>query len=203
MSCYYEISREFELDELIPIGQAFKNTNIMLLTEDKELAQKGEVGEICIRGTSLTLGYYKDFEKTNEAFIQNPLNTNYPELIYCTGDLGKYNEQGELTFISRKDNQVKHMGHRIELGEIEIIINMLDKVQNACCLFDDKKKKIMLFYTGDVSKADVSIYLRKKLPRYMVPNSIKQLETMPYTTNGKINRNEIKEKYIKKQEREC
>ena len=203
MSCYYEISREFELDELIPIGQAFKNTNIMLLTEDKELAQKGEVGEICIRGTSLTLGYYKDFEKTNEAFIQNPLNTNYPELIYCTGDLGKYNEQGELTFISRKDNQVKHMGHRIELGEIEIIINMLDKVQNACCLFDDKKKKIMLFYTGDVSKADVSIYLRKKLPRYMVPNSIKQLDTMPYTTNGKINRNEIKEKYIKKQEREC
>ncbi len=198
MSCYYEVTKDFELDELIPVGQAFKNTDLILLTEDKELAKEGEVGEICIRGTPLTLGYYNDFDKTNEVFIQNPLNKHYPELIYCTGDLGKYNEDGELVFISRKDNQIKHMGHRIELGEIEIVINMLEGIQSACCLFDNKRKKIILFYVGQPDKAEVSTYLKEKLPRYMVPNQIHQLDNMPYTTNGKINRNYLKENYIKK-----
>lgn len=198
MSCYYEVVKDFELDELIPIGQPFKNTDILLLTEDRKLAKKGEVGEICIRGTPLTLGYYNDFEKTGEVFIQNPLNKYYPELIYCTGDLGKYNEEGDLVFISRKDNQIKHMGHRIELGEIEIVINMLEGIQSACCLFDNNKKKILLFYVGRPDKASVSSYLKDKLPRYMVPNQIYKLENMPYTTNGKVNRNYLKENYITK-----
>lgn len=196
MSCYYEVTKDYELDELIPIGQAFSNTDIILLTEEKTVAKKGETGEICIRGTPLTLGYYNDFNKTNEVFIQNPLNNNYPELIYCTGDLAKYNDEGQLVFISRKDNQIKHMGHRIELGEIEIVINMLDKIQSACCLFDNVKKKIVLFYVGEVDKAQVSKYLKDKLPRYMVANSIYQLDSMPYTTNGKVNRNYLKENYI-------
>jgi amino acid adenylation domain-containing protein len=198
MSCYYEVNREFELDETIPVGKPFYNTEILLINDKQEIAKEDEVGEICIRGTGLTLGYYNDFDKTREVFIQNPLNPHYPELIYCTGDLGKYNEFGELLFISRKDNQIKHMGHRIELGEIEIVINMMDKIQSACCLFDENKKKILLFYAGDVSKGDVAIYLKEKLPRYMVPNVIHPLEMMPLTTNGKINRNYLKEKYIKK-----
>ena len=125
MSCYYEVDRDFELDEAIPIGRPFKNTDIILLNEKDKLAEQGEVGEICIRGTSLTLGYYKNFEKTAEAFVQNPLNDAYPELIYRTGDLGKYNDRGELIFVSRKDNQIKHMGHRIELGEIEVVANSI------------------------------------------------------------------------------
>ncbi|NLJ90035.1 MAG: amino acid adenylation domain-containing protein, partial [Clostridiales bacterium] len=118
--------------------------------------------------------------------------------IYCTGDLGKYNEEGDLVFISRKDNQIKHMGHRIELGEIEIVINMLEGIQSACCLFDNNKKKILLFYVGRPDKASVSSYLKDKLPRYMVPNQIYKLENMPYTTNGKVNRNYLKENYITK-----
>lgn len=196
MSCYYEVKKDFELDETIPIGQAFKNTDILLLDEDKKIAKKGEVGEICIRGTPLTLGYYNDFEKTNEVFIQNPLNKHYPELIYCTGDLAKYNEEDELIFISRIDNQVKHMGHRIEIGEIEVALNVLDEVQSACCLYDDKKKRIVLFYVGDIEKAEVSSYLKDKLPRYMVPGTIHQLDTMPYTSNGKVDRNYLRRKYI-------
>ncbi len=75
-------------------------------------------------GLAVTLGYYHNPEKTREAFVQNPLNDAYPEIIYRTGDLGRYNEQGELIFISRKDYQIKHMGHRIELGEIEAIVNL-------------------------------------------------------------------------------
>lgn len=195
MSCYYEVNRDFELDEMIPIGRAFQNTEIILLDEDKQIPVQGEIGEICIRGTSLTLGYYKNFDKTKEVFIQNPKNELYPELIYCTGDLGKYNELGELLFVSRKDNQIKHMGHRIELGEIEIVANMMDEMKSACCIFDERKKKIVLYYVGEISTARVASYLKGKLPRYMIPNVIEALEEMPLTANGKINRVFLKEKY--------
>ena len=122
MSCYYKVNREFEDGDAIPIGRPFDNTEILLLDEDRPVAE-GEVGEICIRGTALTLGYYNDPVRTAEVFVQNPLNTHYPELIYRTGDLAKYNEYGELVFVSRKDYQIKHMGHRIELGEIEANVN--------------------------------------------------------------------------------
>jgi amino acid adenylation domain-containing protein len=198
MSCYYEVNRDFELEEAIPIGRPFKNTEIILLNDKKEIPKLGEVGEICIRGTSLTLGYYNNFEKTNEVFIQNPSNKVYPELIYCTGDLGRYNEYGELMFVSRKDNQIKHMGHRIELGEIEIVANMMEEIKSACCIFDQNKKKIVLYYVGSVTLAKVAGYLKEKLPRYMIPNVIEALDNMPLTSNGKINRVFLKEKYNNK-----
>jgi D-alanine--poly(phosphoribitol) ligase subunit 1 len=195
MSCYYIVDREFALDEAIPIGRPFKNTEILLLTDDNKLAEKGEQGEICIRGTSLTLGYYNDFERTSEVFVQNPLNTIYPELIYRTGDIGKYNDKGELMFVSRKDYQIKHMGHRIELGEIEMVMNQMDGIQSAACIFDNDKKKIIMYYVGDVTKADAINYCRDKLPRYMVPNLVEKLDVMPLTSNGKINRLALKEMY--------
>ena len=193
--CYYEVDREFSLDESMPIGRPFKNTEIILLDENNKEPAPGEQGEICVRGTSLTLGYYRNPEKTSEAFVQNPLNDLYPELIYRTGDLGKYNERGELVFLSRKDFQIKHMGHRIELGEIEVIVNMHPQVDIACCIFDNEKKKIVLYYVGNVDVKDMAGYIKEKLPRYMVPNVIKQLPQMPLTPNGKINRNLLKQQY--------
>ncbi len=198
MSCYYEVDREFALDEMIPIGRPFKNKEILLLDEDNRIPKQGEEGEICIRGTGLTLGYYNNFEKTNEAFVQNPLNRCYPELIYRTGDIGRYNDRGELMFVSRKDNQIKHMGHRIELGEIESAVNQMEEVKSACAIFDLVKKKIILYYVGEVTKAQVALYLKEKLPRYMIPNIIEGLEDMPLTANGKINRVLLKEKYNNK-----
>ncbi len=198
MSCYYEVNREFALDEMIPVGGPFRNTEIILLDENNKHPADGEAGEICIRGTSLTLGYYQNFEKTNEVFVQNPLNTCYPELIYCTGDLGKYNEYGELVFVSRKDNQIKHMGHRIELGEIEVVTNMHPEIKSACCIFDDTKKKIVLYYVGDITTAALAEFLKEKLPRYMVPNVMEAIPIMPLTPNGKIDRVSLKEKYQKK-----
>ncbi len=198
MSCYYEVNREFELNEMIPIGRPFQNTEILLLDENNQIPEKGEAGEICIRGTSLTLGYYKNFEKTNEVFVQNPLNTSYPELIYRTGDLGRYNEYGELVFVSRKDNQIKHMGHRIELGEIEVVTNMHPEIKSACCIFDDTKKKIVLYYVGDITTAVLADFLKQKLPRYMVPNVMEAIPVMPLTSNGKIDRVLLKSNYYKK-----
>lgn len=194
MCCYFKVERDFKEDEVLPIGGPFKNTEIILLNNENKIPAIGELGEICVRGTSLTLGYYKAFEKTNEVFVQNPLNDAYPELIYRTGDLGKYNERGELMFVSRKDYQIKHMGHRIELGEIEVNVNMIENVKSACCIYDKEKEKIVLYYVGDVSTKDIAASLKKRLPRYMIPNYIEALETMPLTANGKINRVLLKER---------
>ncbi len=194
MCCYYEVNREFGLNDVIPIGKPFRNTDIILLREDGLRAQKGETGEICIRGTSLTMGYYNDPERTSECFVQNPLNSHYPELIYKTGDLGKYNEFGELEFISRKDSQIKHMGYRIELGEIEANVTGIDGVEMAACVYDADAGKIILYYTGNVSKAQLTADLRKRLPGYMMPNVIEKPENMPLTGNGKIDRNRLQKR---------
>ena len=196
MSCYYEVKRDFALDEAIPIGRPFHNTEILLLDENDKPAAPGEVGEICIRGTAVTLGYYNDPQRTAEAFVQNPLNRAYPELIYRTGDLARYDEEGELIFLSRKDYQIKHMGHRIELGEIELIANMMPQVSQCCCVFDNEKKKITLFYVGEAQPAEVVAYAREKLPRYMVPNSVRRLERLPQTPNGKIDRKGLQEQAL-------
>ena len=198
MCCYYKVERDFAPEEAIPIGRPFQNTEILLLNEKNERAGQGETGEICIRGTSLTLGYYNNFEKTNEVFVQNPLNTAYPELIYRTGDLGRYNERGELMFVSRKDYQIKHMGHRIELGEIEANANMLEGVRLSGCIYDEVKGRIVLYYVGTMEEKELAVALRDKLPRYMVPNRMVRLEQMPLTANGKIDRKTLKQSYQNK-----
>ena len=195
MCCYYHVNRDFEDNEPIPIGRPFNNCEILLLTEDGKLAENGSEGEICIRGTAVTLGYYNDFDRTSKAFVQNPLNTAYPEVIYKTGDIGKLNSRGELIFVSRRDYQIKHMGHRIELGEIEVSANMTDAVKMAACIYDKTKGKIVLFYVGDCDEKQLTAALKERLPRYMIPNRILRLEEMPLTANGKLNRVKLAENY--------
>lgn len=199
--CYYHVDREFAPDEAIPIGRPFKNTDVMLLTDQNTLAAPGEQGEICIRGTAVSLGYINDPERTASAFVQNPLNHAYPELIYRTGDIGRRNENGDLVFVSRKDFQIKHMGHRIELGEIEANVNMIDTIKSAGCIYDNEKGKIVLFYVGDITEKELMQDLKQKLQRYMLPNTIKQLEAMPLTATGKINRVLLKENYMKERKK--
>lgn len=195
--CYYIVDREFAPGDVIPAGKPFRNTDILLLNDRNEEAAPGESGEICIRGTSLSPGYYNAPEKTAEVFVQNPLNPFYPELIYRTGDMGRWNERGELEFISRRDYQIKHMGHRIELGEIEANVNLLDGVRMTGCIYDKEKNKIVLCYVGDMDERHLAAALKEKLPRYMFPNRIIRLEQMPFTLNGKIDRVALKEMYEK------
>ncbi len=193
MSCYWPV-RDLAPDEPIPVGYPFNNTRILLLTDDGKEAAPGEVGEIHMQGTCVTLGYYGNPEKTSEAFIQNPLNPYYPELIYRTGDLGRYNEHGELVFISRRDAQIKHMGHRIELGEIEAAAASVEGVGQCCCVYDNQGKRIALYYVGDVQPTDMQKALRDKLPRYMLPAICKDLTAMPRTPNGKLDRKGLRER---------
>ena len=188
MSCFYHVERQFGPDEVIPVGRPFPNTGILLLTDDGREAAPGQVGEICIKGTCLTMGYYRMPEKTAECFVQNPLNDAYPELIYRTGDLGCYNERGELVFVSRKDYQIKHMGHRIELQEIEVVASMHPQVASCCAVYHAEKDKIVLYYAGGADLGELSLFLKEKLPRYMIPNRMEPMDMLPLTPNGKIDR---------------
>ena len=193
MSCYWP-ARDLAPDEPIPVGKPFRNTDLILLTDDGRRAALGEEGEICLRGTCVTLGYYANPEKTAEAFVQNPLNPHYPEVIYRTGDMGRINDRGELVFISRRDAQIKHMGHRIELGEIEAAAASADGVRAACCVYDAPGKRICLYYVGETDEAALSSALRSALPRYMLPAFCERLSAMPLTPNGKLDRKGLRER---------
>lgn len=196
---YYILDKAFSDTEIIPIGKPFVNEKVFLLDEDNTLITQPNIqGELCVSGTCLALGYYNNKERTDEAFVQNPLNSYYNEIIYRTGDLAKYDESGNLIYIGRKDFQIKHMGHRIELGEIEISAMSIDGVSRACCLYDSEKKRIILFYTGNIEKSNITKQLRLKLPPFMIPSTVKQIEEMPLNKNGKIDRKALTAIYNEK-----
>lgn len=191
---YYIVDREFADDESLPIGYAMKNTEILVLDEeDRLVTEPNRVGELCVRGTGISVGYYNNPEKTKEAFVQNPLQSAYEEKIYRTGDLVQYNDKGELIYLSRKDFQIKHMGHRIELGEIETAVSSLEGITVCCCLYDSKRSKIVLFLDKDMSKDEVKEKLQNMIPEYMIPGKVHYMETFPLNANGKIDRVKLKE----------
>lgn len=191
--CFYRVDRKLDNKEIIPIGKACDNCRVLILDYFNKEVSNNSQGELCVIGAILAAGYYNNLNKTNEVFIQNPLNTAYPEKIYRTGDLVKYNEHGELIYISRKDFQIKHMGHRIELGEIETVTSSLNGIDLNCCLYDDKKNKIVLFYVGSLQEDDITNLLKECLPDYMLPNKKIKLQAMPINLNGKIDRVKLKE----------
>ena len=189
---YYIVDRDFNDNESLPIGRACENSGILILNSENQQVTVDEIGELCVRGSSLALGYYKDPEKTAEVFVQNPLNKDYPEIIYRTGDLVQLNEREEIIFLGRKDSQIKHMGYRIELGEIENAILGIDFVDNSCVLYDNVKKQIVAFYIGDIKHSAIRRQLMVSLPKYMIPTKWNQQEKFPLNANGKINRKELK-----------
>lgn len=195
---YYKIERPFEDDEVLPIGIAFKNCEVLILNEKNEVVSGDEMGELCVRGCCLAMGYYNNDEKTQAAFTQNPLNPHFPETIYRTGDLARWNEHREVMFISRKDNQVKHMGQRVELGEIEILMNAMELIDASICFYDHDLSKIISIYQG-AEASDKYIYseLREKVSKFMFPNILIKLDELPYNLNGKIDRALLKDNYAK------
>jgi non-ribosomal peptide synthetase component F len=191
---YYIVDREFKDDEPLPIGKACKNTEILILSEQNVLAQTNELGELCVRGSSLAFGYYNDWEKTKAAFVQNPLNNSYPDIIYKTGDLVFKNDNNDIIFVGRKDSQIKHMGYRIELGEIETAILGVKGVKNICVLYDSINKQIVAFYISDVNHIEIRKHLLQLLPKYMIPTRWLSERAFPLNSNGKINRIELAKK---------
>lgn len=193
---YYILDREFNDDEKLPMGIAFPNEKVFLLdNEGNEVTASNCTAEICVAGSTLALGYFNNPEATAKAFTQNPLNRCYPEIIYHTGDLAYYNDQGEMYFAGRKDFQIKHMGHRIELEEIDIALNSLECVERACCFFDEEKNRVVAYYVGACERKEIIDSMRTKVPDFMVPNVFMPIDELPLTKNGKTDRAALKAKY--------
>lgn len=185
---YHKIEAEIPPDGLIPMGKPFPNERVFLLDENNALVTEPEVvGEVCVSGTCVAIGYYNNKAKTEEVFLQNPLNSTRYERIYRTGDLARYDKEMTMYYVSRKDTQIKHMGHRIELGEIEAAIDKIDTISRTCCIF--YRNKIHAFYTGTpVEKKQIVNTLKATLPVYMIPSEFYCLENFPLTKNGKVDR---------------
>ena len=192
---YFIVNRDIPDEKPLPIGIPYKNTDILILNENNELVKNGEDGELCVRGTSLAMGYYNNPEKTSLAFVQNPLNNSYPELIYKTGDIVNYNEFGEIVFKGRKDTLIKHLGYRIELAEIEhVIVNVLQIVTNCCVVYNTNKNEITAIYESNniISNIEFRSQLNDYLPKYMIPTKFIVMGQLPKNTNGKIDRLSLK-----------
>lgn len=189
---YYIINKEIPDEEPLPIGYPCHNTDILVLDDEDRLVKEANVeGELCVRGTSLAMGYYNNPEKTAATFVQNPLNKAYPEVIYRTGDIVCYSEEGLIMFKGRKDNIVKHQGYRTDLGEIEhVIINTLKLVKNGCIVYNQAEKQITLFYEAEqeVPVTEFRMSISKVLPKYMIPTAYHRLEQLQRNANGKIDR---------------
>lgn len=192
IATFYIVDRFFKDDESLPIGKPCKNIQTLILTDDGKLVNKGELGELCVRGSSLAFGYYNDTEKTNLAFVQNPLHNLYPDIIYKTGDLVFENDFEEIIFVGRKDSQIKHLGYRIELGEIETAILGIEGVRNTFVFYDEINKKIVSFFISKKSNNEIRKELTCVLPKYMIPTKWINLEEFPLNANGKIDRKELK-----------
>ncbi len=193
---YYVVNREFTDDQTLPIGRACNNCGLAVIRDDGTEAAPGEEGELIVRGSFLAMGYYDNPERTAKAFTQNPLNPHYPETVYHTGDLVKYNEYGELEYITRKDFQIKHMGYRIELGEVEAAVNALPFITACVSVYDPATDTIVLIYEGKKCD-DQKVYdgIRPRLPDYMMPGLYKKVKNMPYNANGKLDRAWLKAHY--------
>ncbi len=193
-SCtYFRVDHVVEENEVLPIGIPYENYKVFLLKDDNTEAAPGEEGEICVAGPCLALGYYHDVERTEAAFIRNPLVDAYFERIYKTGDIGRYNEDGLIEFHGRRDRQVKHMGHRVELDEIEVAAGIAEGIGECAALYNAEKEALWLFYDGEIEKKELVLLLRKELPGFMVPRKIKKLEKMPKLPNGKTDMSSLKE----------
>lgn len=194
IGCYYIVNKQFDNDSNLPIGKPLSNCEVYLIDDNEIVKDKDHIGEIYIVSDALAKEYFNDKEKTNERFINKNFGKG-DKRTFKTGDLAKYDEKGNLVFASRNDYQIKHMGYRIELGEIENIANSLDEISRCCCLYNNEKHKIVLFVQTNIeidSKHILSL-LRTKLSVYMIPNKVIVLESMPINSNGKIDRQRLRE----------
>lgn len=191
-SIYWIFGDEVENLEAVPLGVACDNTRIVMIDENGEVSHTPDaVGEICVGGIGVALGYWNAPEVTRRAFIQNPEHGNYQDILYRTGDLGyRSSRDGLIYMVGRRDDQIKHMGHRIEPGEIETAINKLVNVTQSCVAYDHDGGRLVGFYTtADGNEvADLREQLARDLPPYMVPRVLQRVDMLPTTANGKVDK---------------
>ena len=189
--CYYEVNGTFEDSQTLPIGKPFSNCKIYLLDGDDIVTEPDRLGEMYIVSDALASAYFNDEAKTNSVFLRRDFG-NGPERCFKTGDLFRYDSEGNRVFFSRADFQIKHMGHRIELGEIESVVNGFPQIDRCCCLYNTERKKIVLFCQPaegfTVDGGEFRRLLKAELSPYMLPSRVEILQ-LPLNANGKIMQN--------------
>ena len=186
----YVVDREFSDSEPLPIGSPLPDMRVLLLGEDGRPVKPGETGEICVSGSGILLGYWNNPEQTAKSSVSDPDNSAYPTRYYRTGDLGWWNERGELMYSGRRDGQIKLRGNRIELGEIEAAARLLPGAENVCAVFDRPRQEIVLFLEAaqEITMRAVRKELRGAIPAYMMPGRVVTMEKLPHNANDKIDR---------------
>ncbi len=193
---FYDASvLENDRDVPVPVGKAIADYDVFALKKDNTPAGPDEEGELCARGPGLMSGYWGDEEKTRRLLVNNPLQKNFEEKIYRTGDLVSRDSDGNYVYISRIDNMVKSRGYRIELGEIEAALYAHRGVVEAVVVAipdESVSNRIIAFIVADSAGLDTDEVLkccRDRLPKYMVPESLEIRKSLPRTSTGKVDRN--------------
>ncbi|MFN6571980.1 amino acid adenylation domain-containing protein [Dendronalium sp. ChiSLP03b] len=191
-----------ENQRTVPIGKPLANLNIYVLDGQMQLLPIGAPGEICVSGIGVGAGYWKNEEKTNLSFVPNPfseashkLPPNRRDLIYKTGDLGRWLFDGNLEFLGRIDHQVKIRGFRVELGEIETFLNQHPNVRENVVIVHEDELGHLLLVAYVVAKtepvpsiSELRNFLKEKLPDHMLPSAFVMLENLPLAPSGKVDR---------------
>ena len=189
-NCTYHILPQDYSGGEIPIGVPFPNERVFLLGDDNQMVTApGQLGEICVAGTCVALGYCGLPEQTAAAFTASPLCRQWNQGIYRTGDMARYGEDGLLYYAGRRDFQIKRHGRRVELTEIESAIHALEGVQRTCVIYLKDEQKLIGCYTGrSMDRKTFNKLLGGRLPDYMIPDDYLHLEALPLNSHGKIDR---------------
>ncbi|QHS63327.1 non-ribosomal peptide synthetase [Chitinophaga agri] len=188
----YECPKGEVAHKRIPVGRPIANTRLLIVDRKGHLLPRGIPGELCIGGAGVSRGYLNQQALTEERFVRVKYGELYEGVVYHTGDLVRWLPDGNIDFMGRIDEQVKIRGYRVEPGEIEQVLLQSGLVQQAVIQVTGEAagKRLIAYVSGVAHTSSVQItdYLSQRLPDYMVPSAIVVLETMPLTTNGKIDR---------------
>ncbi|MEH7653431.1 non-ribosomal peptide synthetase, partial [Bacillus safensis] len=191
---YYDVEEMQDGELNIPIGKPISNTDIYIVDKFNHLLPIGVEGELCISGDGLARGYLNSLDVTKEKFIENPYNSG--ECMYRTGDLARWLPDGNIEYLGRVDHQVKIRGYRIEIGEVETALLNIKEVQEAIVIADkdgNDEKALCAYFVAEhpYPIRELKDRLSELLPSYMIPAFFVQMEQMPLTPNGKIDRNSL------------
>jgi amino acid adenylation domain-containing protein len=203
-SSYYTVPQcPSDPTEPIPIGAACAGEELLVLDDKLKSLPPGEVGDLWIRGTGLSRGYWHDPDATNRVFIPNPYSSDATDRIYKTGDLAKFGEDGLVYFVGRKDTQIKSRGYRIELGEIEVALSTIEGIlESAVVTIAGNEMETALICCAYVPAPGIELppvtvrkLLSKSLPSYMLPVRWRVPKLLPKNSSGKIDRRVLKEEF--------
>lgn len=187
------VDKNHQLGDRLPVGKPFSLTHILFVDENGDEVPSGEPGEMLVSSPWIASGYHRDPERTNAAWVVDPLKRGWQERFFRGGDMGYIREDGQLMVLGRQDAQIKHMGYRMELGEVEAALRKIPGWKDGCVLFDDKQDKLWCFHTGALEDKQIQAGLRGQLARYMMPDVYIRLDEMPHTATMKLNRNLLRQ----------